>query len=201
MPDKKDTPDVQPLLDYIDGHISLTPDEKSGLLGKIKLRNYLKGQFIVQQGDTCQFLSFVLSGCLKTSHIDNNGQEHIIRFAIEGWWIADLGSFISQTPADCNVQCLENTRVVQFSDSNLEQLYLEIPHLERLFRILFQRAFAASEKRVIRNFSLPAKERYLIFREQYPDIEQRVPQYLVASYLGITKEFLSKIRNQLARGQ
>jgi len=193
--------DPQPLLNHIANYISLTSQEESILLSKIKYRKYLKGQFVVQQGDICKYLSFVQSGCLKTFHIDNDGQEHIIRFAIENWWTADLGSFITQTAADCNVQCLENTEVIQFSGEKLEQLYIEIPLLERFFRIIFQKAFVFSEKRVIRNFSLSAKECYLLFREQYPQIEQRVPQYMIASYLGITKEFLSKIRNQLMHEQ
>lgn len=193
--------DTQPLFKYIANHITLTPEEESQFLIRIQQRKYLKRQYVVQQGDICKYLSFVQSGCLRTFHIDKDGQEHIIRFALENWWTADLGSFITQTPADCNVQCLENTEVIQFSNENLQQLYSEIPKLERLFRIIFQNAFTASEKRVIRNFSLSAKECYLIFQEQYPQIEQRVPQYMVASYLGITKEFLSKIRNQLMHEQ
>ena len=193
--------DPQPLLNHIANYISLTSQEESILLSKIKYRKYLKGQFVVQQGDICKYLSFVQIGCLKTFHIDKDGQEHIIRFAIENWWTADLGSFITQTAADCNVQCLENTEVIQFSGEKLEQLYIEIPQLERFFRIIFQKAFVFSEKRVIRNFSLSAKECYLLFREQYPQIEQRVPQYMIASYLGITKELLSKIRNQLMHEQ
>ena len=193
--------DTQPLFKYIANHITLTSEEESFVLTRIKHRKYLKRQYVVQQGDICKYLSFVRSGCLRTFHIDKDGQEHIIRFALENWWTADLGSFIAQTPADCNVQCLENTEVIQFSNENLQQLYSEIPKLERLFRIIFQNAFAASEKRVIRNFSLSAKECYLLFQEQYPQIEQRVPQYMIASYLGITKEFLSKIRNQLMHEQ
>ena len=118
-------------------------------------------------------------------------------FAIENWWTADLGSFITQTPADYNVQCLENSVLAQLSYEDLRQLYLQIPKLERFFRIIIQKAYVASQKRLINNLSLPAKERYLQFREQYPQIEQRVPQYMIASYLGITKEFLSKIRSQL----
>ena len=118
-------------------------------------------------------------------------------FAIENWWTADLGSFLTQTPAHYNVQCLENTKVIQFSHTNLENLYLQVPKMERFFRIILQRAYVASERRLVRSYSLTAKERYLKFRQDYPLIEQRVPQYMIASYLGITKEFLSKIRNQL----
>lgn len=189
--------DLKPLFDYISQHTPLTAEEEEILSSKFKIRKYLKGQFVVQNGDVCRFESFVLSGCLKTFYIDNEGQEHIVMFAIENWWTADLGSFITQTAADYNVQCLENSVLAQLSYEDLQQLYLQIPKLEKFFRIIIQKAFVASQKRLINNLSLPAKERYLQFREQYPQIEQRVPQYMIASYLGITKEFLSKIRSQL----
>jgi len=191
----------KPLIDYITSYIDLTSDEQETLLKNVIHRKYLKGQYVVQHGDVCKHESFVVKGCLKTFYIDNEGQEHIVMFAIENWWTGDLGSFITQTPADYNVQCLENTELLQFSYEKLEQSYLLIPKLERFFRIIIQNAFVASEKRIIRNFSLPARDRYLKFREQYPQIEQRVPQYMIASYLGITKEFLSKIRSQMITEQ
>ena len=191
--------DLQPFLDHISRYIQLTTGEQSVFLSKVKFRKYLKGQFVVQNGDICRHESFVLSGCLKTFYIDNDGHEHIVMFAIEDWWTADLGSFISQTPADLNVQCLEDSELIQISYNDLQQLYIEIPKLERFFRIIIQNAFVAAQKRIINNLSLPAVERYVQFRKQYPKIEQRVPQYMIASYLGITKEFLSKIRAQLAK--
>tara|TARA_Y100001935_G_scaffold255663_1_gene270879 strand:- start:16262 stop:16846 length:585 start_codon:yes stop_codon:yes gene_type:complete len=189
--------EIELILKYISRHIDLSDKEKSILVEHVKVRDYLKGQFIVQQGDVCKYESYVISGCAKTFFIDQEGNEHVVMFAIENWWTADLGSFITQQPADYNVQCLEKTKVAQFSHTSLEQLYAQIPKLERFFRIIIQNAFVASQKRIVRNLSLTAKERYLIFREQYPDIEQRVPQYLIASYLGITKQFLSKIRAEL----
>jgi CRP-like cAMP-binding protein len=190
--------DVQIFLDHISRYIQLTPVEQSIFLSKVKFRKYLKGQFVVQNGDICRHENFVLAGCLKTFYIDNEGQEHIVMFAIEDWWTADLGSFITQTPADLNVQCLEDSELAQITYSDLQQLYIDIPKLERFFRIIIQNAFVAAQKRIVNNLSLPAMERYIRFREQYPKIEQRVPQYMIASYLGITKEFLSKIRAQLA---
>ena len=189
--------DLKPFLDYIDQFIQLTAEEQSILLSKVKVKKYLKGQFVVQNGDVCRHENFVLSGCLKTFYIDDEGQEHIVMFAIENWWTSDLGSFITQTPADLNVQCLKNSELVQITYGDLQQLYMEVPKLERFFRIIIQHAFVASQKRIINNFSLPALERYIQFRQQYPKIEQRVPQYMIASYLGMTKEFLSKIRAQL----
>ena len=189
--------DLKPFLDYIRQYIALTPEEEGNLVSKVKSKKFLKGQFVVQNGDVCKYENFVLSGCLKASYLSNEGEEHIVMFAIENWWIADLGSFISQTPADLNVQCIENCELVQIHYNDLQQLYLDIPKLERFFRIIIQKAFVAAQKRIINNFTLPAVDRYLQFREQYPLIEQRVPQYMIASYLGITKEFLSKIRGQL----
>ena len=184
-------------LDYIRRYVELTEEEEVFLLSKVKTRKFLKGQFVVQNGEVCKYENFVLSGCLKAFYIDNEGQEHILMFAVENWWIADLGSFISQTPADLNVQCVENCELVQINYNDLQQLYVVIPKLERFFRIIIQKAFVAAQKRIVNNFTLPATDRYLQFREQYPLIEQRVPQYMIASYLGITKEFLSKIRSQL----
>ena len=188
---------MKPFFDYIRQFIQLTDEEEETLLSKVKARKFLKGQYVVQNGDVSKYESFVLSGCLKAFYIDNEGQEHILMFAIENWWIADLGSFIGQTPADLNVQCLENCELVQIHYNDLQQLYLDIPKLERFFRIIIQKAFVAAQKRIINNFTLSAIDRYLQFRDQYPSIEQRVPQYMIASYLGITKEFLSKIRSQL----
>jgi len=188
---------IKPFFEYIKQFIELTPVEEDYILAKVKIKKYLKGQFVVKNGEVCRHENFVLSGCLKTFYIDNDGHEHVVMFAIENWWTADLGSFITQTAADLNVQCIENSELIQIHHNDLQQLYLEIPKLERFFRIIIQKAFVAAQKRIVNNFSLPAMERYLQFREHYSQIEQRVPQYMIASYLGMTKEFLSKIRNQL----
>jgi CRP-like cAMP-binding protein len=186
-------------LEYIKPYISLTSEEEKLLMTKVVVRNYLKNQYIVQQGDVCKSANFIISGCTKTFYIDLEGNEHVVMFSVEDWWASDLGSFITQAPADFNVQCLENTQLIQFSYENLEELYVQIPKLERLFRKIIERAFVASQKRIIRNFSLDAKERYIIFKNTYPKIDKRVPQYLIASYLGITKEFFSKIKSQLVQ--
>ena len=191
----------KPLLKYINKFINLSVEEETILLSKVVHRNYLKDQYIAQQGDICKSVNFIISGCTKTFYMDLEGQEHIVMFSIEDWWTSDLGSFITQTPADFNVQCIESTQLIQFTYDNLEALYKEIPKLERLFRKIVERAFAASQKRIIRNFSLTAKERYQIFKKTNPKIDQRVPQYMIASYLGVTKEFLSKIKSQFIQSQ
>ena len=188
---------ITPLLTYIAKYVNLTNAEEDFLTSRLTSRKYLKGQYILNHGDISKMQCFIISGCTKMFYLDGNGQEHIIMFSIEDWWTSDLGSFISQTPSDFNVQCLENTEIIEFSYDNIEEIFLEIPKLERFFRKVIEKAFVASQKRIIRNFSLTAKERYVIFRNNYPKIEQRIPQYMIASYLGITKEFLSKIKKQL----
>jgi len=190
--------DQELFFNYLSKFISLTANEKKILIPFLKYRKYLKGQYIVQQGDICNYNSFVLQGCLRTYHVDERGHEHVVRFAIENWWTTDMGSFINNTPADYNVQCLENANVIQFTISTLNKIFDLIPKFESFFRIIIQNAFVASEKRIVRNFSLDARERYLAFSELYPQLDQRVPQYMIASYLGITKQYLSEIRNLIA---
>ncbi len=189
--------EFQPLLDYINRIVELTKEEERILVSLISIRKLLKGQFFLQQGDICKFSGFVISGCTKTFYVDDEGQEHVVMFSIEDWWTSDMGSYIAQKPADFNVQCIEKTVLIQFSYEQQEEMLRKIPKLERFFRIIIERAFVASQKRVVRNLSMSAKDRYLFFRNEYPKIEQRIPQYLIASYLGITKEFLSKIKSQL----
>ena len=179
----------------------MTKEEEDILKSNVIYRKYLKGQYVVQQGDVCKYSGFVVSGCTKTFYMDDDGQEHIIMFSIEDWWASDIGSFITQTPADYNVQCIENTELILFPYDVNEELYKKIPKLERFFRQVFEKGLVASQKRLVRSFSMTAKEQYLYFKEQYPKIEQRIPQYMIASYLGITKEFLSKIKSQLALEQ
>ncbi|OYX23151.1 MAG: hypothetical protein B7Z06_10650 [Flavobacteriales bacterium 32-35-8] len=187
---------IEPLLKYINKYVSLTQEETDVLVSKVIYRKYLKGQYLVQQGDVCKYSCFVISGCTKTFYMDDEGQEHIMMFSIEDWWTSDMSSFINQTPADFNIQFLENTELIMIPYDIIEELYERIPKLERLFRKIIEKAFIASQKRIVRNLSMTAKDRYVYFRNQYPLIEQRIPQYMVASYLGITKEFLSKIKSQ-----
>ena len=187
----------KPLLDYINRIVELTEEEERMLISLISSRKLLKGQYFLQQGDVCKYSGFVISGCTKTFYVDDEGQEHVVMFSVEDWWTSDMGSYITQKPADFNVQCLEHTELIQFSYENQQQMMQEIPKMERFFRIIVQRALVASQKRIVRSMSMSAKDRYLLFRNEYPKIEQRIPQYLIASYLGITKEFLSKIKSQL----
>ncbi|MCP4483839.1 MAG: Crp/Fnr family transcriptional regulator [Flavobacteriaceae bacterium] len=186
-------------LNYINKYIDLTEKEIAFLRSNTNYKKYLKGHYIVQQGAVCKHTNFIISGCTKNFYVDQQGQEHIVTFAIENWWSADLSSFITQTPSDFNVKCIEATEVIQFTYQNQDEIFQNIPKMETLFRKLLEKALVSSQKRIVNNFSLSAKDQYLYFKKQFSTIEQRVPQYMVASYLGITKEFLSKIKTELAK--
>ena len=177
--------------------IDLDQEEIDWFVSILEPRSFEKKEMVLSSGEICRYQTFVIQGCLKIFYTDNSGLDHTVKFAIEDWWAGDLGSLVNQSPSDFNIQCLENSELAQIHFEDLQTLYGEVPRMERFFRIIIQRAFIASQKRIIHNFSLPAKDRYLQFRQMYPLIEQRVPQYMIASYLGITKEFLSKIRSQL----
>ncbi len=188
---------MEAFLNYLKKFIEISESEESIILSKCKTRKYLKNQYIVQEGDICRFQSFIVKGKVRTFYLDNKGNEHVVMFGIENWWAADLGSFIAQTEAEFNVQCLADTEVIQLSHSNTEALFIELPKMERFFRLIIQNAYIKTQKRIVQNYALSAKERYLEFCKEYPQLEQRIPQYMIASYLGITKEFLSSIRGQL----
>lgn len=193
MTDKK----AKSFINYINKYVLLTNEEETILLSKLSYRKYLKGQYVVQQGDVCKYSGFVISGCTRTFYVDDEGQEHIVMFSAENWWASEIGSFVSQTPSDYNVQCIEDTELIQLSYIDQEELFKEIPKLERFFRLILEKAFVASQKRIITSFSLTAKEQYLNFKNKYPKLEHRIPQYMVASYLGISREFLSRVKSQL----
>jgi CRP-like cAMP-binding protein len=140
-----------------------------------------------------------LSGCLRAYYTDDRGIEHAVQFAIEDWWIGDMRSFMTETPAWLNIDALEDTEVLMISKESIDRLYVEIPAFERYFRIRIQNAFIAEQQRIGAGLSKSAEERYLEFIQKYPKMEQRIPQVHIASYLGITPEFLSTIRGKIAR--
>ncbi|MDA9111664.1 Crp/Fnr family transcriptional regulator [Flavicella sp.] len=188
---------TKPLTDYIQQYIALTDEETSFLTSKIHLKKYRKGDTLLHQGDICKTHYFILSGVTKTFYLNKAGAEHILTFCIENWWAADLGSLISQTPAAYNIQCLENTSMLEIPLDAMENLYLKIPKLERFFRKIVERAYVATQNRIRGAVSLSAKEQYTAFQKRYPQLEQRIPQYMVASYLGIQPQSLSRIRKEI----
>jgi len=187
------------LLESLEKHVLLTDDEKSQICQAFRERRVKKNQFVVHEGAVQKCTNFVNQGSMRTYFIDAAGQEHIVQFAIEGWWISDLQSFIMQVPATFNVQAIEDCELLELPFESLEVLYTRIPKMERYFRIITQRAFVSFQQRIVQNISMNAEERYLAFREKYPKMELRIPQRLIASYLGISAEFLSKIKTRLAQ--
>lgn len=181
----------------IEKYVSLNDSQKTLIEKSVRERKVKKGQFLLHEGAVCNTTSFVTEGSLRTYYTDLEGQEHIVQFAIEGWWISDLNSFIMQVPATFNVQAIEDSVLLEITYESLERLYLEIPSLERYFRIITQRAFISFQQRVVQNISMTAEDRYRSFQEKFPKLELRIPQKLVASYLGISAEFLSKTKKKL----
>lgn len=187
-----------PLIKYIEKYISISEKEIDILKTLTRIKEVRKKQFLVEQGEICRYENYVVEGCLRCYHLDEEGHEHIVQFAVEDWWITDLQSFLSQSPANFSVDALEPSVLIQFGYNDLQELYDRIPGLDRFFRLIIQNAYVASQQRIVASYSKDAGRRYIEFRNHYPDIEKRVPQYMIASYLGITPEFLSKIRRRIA---
>jgi CRP-like cAMP-binding protein len=157
-----------------------------------------KGQFLLHAGEVARYSAFVERGCLRLYSIDDNGEEHIVQFAIEDWWIADLYSSLTSTPARYNIDALEDTEVLLLESAMQEKLCREIPQFERYFRLLLQGNLIAKERRIVASLSQSAEVQYLGMLEMYPQIAQRLPLNQIASYLGITPQSLSRIRKELA---
>ena len=178
--------------------ITLTDEEfnlaKTFFIPK-KLR---KKQYLLQEGDVCKYLAFVEKGILRSYSVDEKGNEHIIQFALEGWWIADNYSLLTGEPSGYNIDALEDAEVLLLSQAGNEMLFDKIPKFERYFRFLMQNNMIALQRRLLGSLSQSAEEKYTRLSQAYPDIIQRVPQHLIASYLGVTPETLSRIRKQMS---
>jgi CRP-like cAMP-binding protein len=187
------------ILNNIARHISLEPAEIAFFTSLLRGKTLARKQSLLRKGDVCRYTNFVTRGCLRIYQLDSNGLEHIALFAAEDWWVADLYSFLTQSPATHFIDALEDTQLWQIEKSDIERLYREVPKFERFFRIMHQNAFIAQQERIMQNISATAEERYRQFRERYPQLERRVPQKQIAAYLGITPEFLSMLRRKLLR--
>jgi len=185
------------LLQYFDQRIVLRDQERDLIKNIYELRKYNKKDFIFEQGELCRIESFVVKGSCKVFHTDNKGQEHILYFAFKDWWVSDIASFNSNDPAIMSAQALEETYVLSINPEKKEKLFAQIPQLERMFRIITQRTLSVLQKRFFLAMSGSAKDRYLQLIERHPKIEQLVPQYQIASYLGILPESLSRMKKQL----
>lgn len=180
-------------------NILLDTEELAIVQSLFTYRKFKRNQYLLQEGDVARHESFVLRGIARTYEVDEKGKEHVLFFGPEDWWIGDLYSFLSNTPTRYNIDCLEDTEVLQVSKENLDVLYEKVPKLNKYFRILFQNAFITLTHRVGAILSRAAMERYQEFLQKYPHIEQRIANRQIASFLGITPQSLSRLRKQLAK--
>lgn len=187
------------ILENIEKHVSLTPEEKQLFLNKIEIEHHKAKTILISPGEICKYSYFVNSGILRSFNINDNIVEHVLNFACEGWWMSDMYSLISQKPGYLFIEVLEDAELVLLSKENQDQLYLEIPKLERFFRILIQNALVAHQERIIDNLSLSAEVRFDKFCKRYPELMQRLPQKQIASYIGVTPEFFSKMKSKMLR--
>lgn len=185
------------VIQNISKDVRLDQNEMDHFTSCLKFRKIKKNQFLLQRGEMAQFDSYVKKGCLKSSFIDQKGEEHIVQFAIEDGWIADYDSLVNRSPARLEILALEDSELLLLNYTSLEKLFDIHPKFERIFRKINQGSFVSLYRCLISFMSSSAEERYLEFVRQHPKFVNRVPQYQIASYLGITPEYLSKIRRNL----
>lgn len=192
-------PNFAPILQNVGKYINLTQSEKDYFTSLLKHRTLKRRQFLVQAFDVCKYESFILKGCLKEYFTDDNGKDHIVRFVTEEYWTSDIESFIKGTPATLNIEALEDCELLQIDYASLELLFQTNPKFERFYRIAFQESYISFQNRIISNLSKSIEDRYQDFAKKYPTLVQRVPQNQIAAYLGVSAEFLSKVKQNLAR--
>lgn len=186
------------LYHYIKQYVDFSEDEFKKFSESFNKVQFPKNDFALKEGNYCLFEGFVTSGCFKVYYLNEKGMEQTLYFAVEGWWITDIDSMINRVPSILNIQALENSEVLMVSKENKEHLYKTIPWVEKLFRIMNQSSSVALQRRILSLTGKTADQRYVEFLEKYPGLEQKITQQQVASYLGITHEFLSKIRKKIS---
>jgi CRP/FNR family transcriptional regulator, anaerobic regulatory protein len=185
------------ILNNINRYVSLNEVDEKEFVSIIRTTHVRKRQFIVQPNFICSHQTYVLKGAFRSYFVSDQGIDHTIQFAVEDWFISDFNSYINQSPASLFVEALEDGIVQQITYDDVEKLCEKNPKFERYFRLVAQKSFAFSQRRVLSNLGKSAENRYIEFLSLYPSIVQRVPQYALASYLGMSPEFLSKIRKKI----
>lgn len=179
---------------YLSGKFPLSDEEKEIVDAHTTIKKLRKNQYLLQDGDICGFVAFVNDGCLRTYTVDNKGGEHIIYFATENWWAGDRESYLTKNPSLFNIDAVEETEIVFFTRENFERICTAIPAFNKLINDTLQNGFIASQNRVRAALTFTAEEKYLDFLKKYPQLSNRIPQQMIASYLGMTPETLSRIR-------
>ncbi|OJJ14333.1 cyclic nucleotide-binding protein [marine bacterium AO1-C] len=190
---------IQSLIDYFNGYLSLTKDEIAFVSKVFIPRRIKRRQFILQEGDVCKLNTFVVEGCFKMYLVDENAKEHNLQFAIENWWVGDIGSFHNETPSKLYIEALEHSIILQVKKEDQLRLFVEYPKFNRIFRVFTENALVAAQRRILQNISSTAEERYLDFMQSYPSLINRISNVQIASYLGVTPEFLSIVRKRLSK--
>lgn len=179
--------------------INLSNQEKEFIRQRIEIVTVKKDEILFKQDDIIDHQYYVFDGCLRTYHIDENGKEHTLQFAIKHWWISDYIAYFGDNKAVLNTECIKKAKLFKISKENFEAIYKFSPKIEHLFRQKLEKALVRHEKRILANLTNTAKERYLAFLNKYPDIEKHIKNYHIASYLGITTESLSRVRKDIAK--
>lgn len=188
--------DFSSILKYVSRFIDLTEEETSYYISLLRVKKVKKKQLIVQPDFVCNHRTYIIKGVLRSYFLDAEGQDHTMAFGIDDWWIADFNSFFFRQPATLFVEALEESTLIQISYDDEQELLKKVPKFHDFYRVLAESGYAFLQLRVLSNISLNATERYEVFMKKYPLIAERVPQYTLASYLGISHELLSKIRNR-----
>ena len=188
------------ILSNVAKHISIDEKEKAFFISLLKPTLLKKKEFLLKAGQACVTINYVDSGALRAFYQDHNDNEATIMFAIADWWITDMPCFIDQLPAMTSIEAIDDSVVFQLNKRDLDTLYIKVPKFERFFRVLMQNSYVREQLRTLQNLSLTAEERYDKFLGKYPDMVKQLTQKQIASYLGITPEFLSTIRKKLSKG-
>ena len=184
------------LIQHVKKFIDLSESEVVLFNKYVERHQFKKKEFIMQESSICKYLYFVEKGCLRMYFINKRGVEQITQFALDGWWISDYQSFMNYSPSDYYIQTIEESRIVSIDNKNLDKLLIELPMLERYFRIIMQKAFAGAQLRSKLLYEMSKEEFYIHFSTSFPEFMRRVPQYMIASYLGLTPEYLSELRKR-----
>ena len=190
---------IESLISYFDNHLTLTDEEKQAVRKNFSEKRVKRRQFILQEGDICKLNTFVVEGCFRMYMLDYYGKEHNLQFAIENWWIGDIASFHSEEPSRLYIEAIENSIILQIKKEDQLRLFVDYPKFNRIFRVFTENALVSYQRRVLQNISSTAEERYIDFVNRYPDFFNRISNVQIASFLGITPEFLSTIRKKLSR--
>ncbi|MBN4061916.1 MAG: cyclic nucleotide-binding protein [Flavobacteriales bacterium] len=191
--------EIETLIMHFKAYLSLNEEEIQELSSRVSIRTIKRRQFLLSEGEKCKHYNFVVSGCFKMYKIDPAGKEHNLLFACENEWVTDIGSFHTEKPSELYIEAIEPSTVIQIKKEDLLFFYMNYPKFDRNFRVIIEDKFVELQNRLLQTFSSTAEERYLSFLDQYPHLLQRLPNTQIASYIGITPEFLSRIRKELSR--